>query len=85
MVRRLNQVLDTFLLVSGGILNKTKCQIYVWNVSANIRVGITQIMGFGISFDWKNLKYLGLPLSLKSLQGEYWKLSLQKVMENMES
>jgi hypothetical protein len=85
MARRLNQVLDTFLLVSGGLLNKTKCQIYVWNVSANIRVGITQIMGFGISIDWKTFKYLGLPLCLKSLPGEYWQLSLQKVREKMES
>jgi hypothetical protein len=85
MVRRLNQVLDTFLLVSSGILNKTKCQIYVWNVSANIRVGITQIMGFGIYFDWRSFKYLGLPLCLKSFPGEYWHLSLQKVGEKMES
>jgi hypothetical protein len=83
--RRLNQVLDTFLLVSGGLLNKTKCQIYVWNVSANIRAGIAQILGFGISIDWKIFKYLGLPLCLKSLPGEYWQLSLQKVREKMES
>jgi hypothetical protein len=78
MARRINQVLDTFLSVSGGLLNKAKCQIYVWNVSANSRVGITQILGFGISSDWKNFKYLGLPLCLKSLPGEYWHLFLQK-------
>jgi hypothetical protein len=85
MARRLNQVLDTFLLVSGGLLNKTKCQIYVWNISAIIRAGIAQILGFGISLDWKTFKYLGLPLCLKSLPGEYWQLSLQKVREKMES
>jgi hypothetical protein len=42
-------------------------------------------MGFGISLDWKTFKYLGLPLCLKLLPGEYWQLSLQKVKENMES
>jgi hypothetical protein len=51
LVRRILQVLDTFLRVSGGILNKEKCQIYTWNVSAIIRVGITQIMGFSITQD----------------------------------
>jgi hypothetical protein len=85
MARRINQVLDTFLLVSGGLLNKAKCQIYVWNVSANIRAGIAQIMGFGISSYRKTFKYLGLPLCLKSLPGEYWHLFLQNVRENMES
>jgi hypothetical protein len=85
MARRINQVLDTFLLVSGGLLNKEKCQIYVWNVSANSRVGIAQILGFGISSDWKTFKYLGLPLCLKSLPGEYWHLFLQKFRDKMES
>jgi hypothetical protein len=85
MARRINQVLYTFLLVSGGLLNKTKCQIYAWKVSVIIRAGLTKILGFGISLDWKTFKYLGLPLCLKLLPGEYWKLSLQKVMENMES
>jgi hypothetical protein len=42
-------------------------------------------MVFGISLDWKTFKYLGLPLCLKSLHGDYWQLSFQKVRENMES
>jgi hypothetical protein len=42
-------------------------------------------MGFNISLDWKSFKYLGLPLCLKSLPGEFWQLSLQKVKEKMES
>jgi hypothetical protein len=58
MARRINQVLNTFLLVSSGLLNKAKCQIFVWNVSANNRVGIAQILGFGISSDWKTFKYM---------------------------
>ena len=49
MARRLLQVLDTFILVSGGLLNKEKCQIYVWNLASTIRAGIAQIMGFDIA------------------------------------
>lgn len=77
LARRILQVLDTFLLVSEGLLNKGKCQIYVWNISAVIRAGIAQIMGFAITQDWKSFKYLGLPLCIKVLPGEFWHLSLQ--------
>jgi len=62
MARRIKQVLDIFLSASGGLLNKAKSQIYVWNVSALNRLGISQILGFSISNEWKNFKYLGLPM-----------------------
>jgi hypothetical protein len=85
MARRIKQVLDIFLSASGGLLNKIKIQIYVWNVSAHSHLGIAQILGFAISNDWKTFKYLGLPMCLKSLPGEYWQIILQKFREKMDS
>jgi hypothetical protein len=85
LARRILRVLDTFLTVSGGSLNKEKSQIYTWNVSAGTRAGITQIMGFAITQDWKSFKYLGLPLCLKTLPGEFWHILLQKFRGKMES
>jgi hypothetical protein len=85
LARRILQVLDTFLLVSGGLLNKEKCQIYTWNVLATIREGIAQIMGFTITQDWKSFKYLGLPLCIKALPGDFWHHFMQKVKEKMET
>jgi hypothetical protein len=76
---RIKQVLDIFLSASGGLLNKIKIQIYVWNVSSHSNLGISQILGFAISIDWKTFKYLGLPMCLKSLPGEYWQIILQNL------
>jgi hypothetical protein len=67
MARRIKQVLDTCLSASGGLLNKAKSQIYVWNFWALSRLGISQILGFSISNEWKTFKYLGLPMCLKLL------------------
>lgn len=63
--------MDNFLSASRGLLNKVKSQIYVWNVFAHSLIGIAQILGFAISNEWKTFEYLGLPVCLKSLQGEY--------------
>jgi hypothetical protein len=57
----------------------------VWNVSAHSLIGIAQILGFSISNEWKTFKYLGLPMCLKSLPGEYWQIILQKIREKMDS
>jgi hypothetical protein len=85
LARRILRVLDTFLIVSGRSLNKEKSQIYTWNVSTVIKVGITQIMGFAITQDWKSFKYLGLPLCLKAPPGEFWHPLLQNIREKMEN
>jgi hypothetical protein len=79
------KVMDIFLSASRSILNKVKSQIYVWTVSSHSRISISQILGFSISNDWKTFKYLGLPLCLKPLLEEYWKIILQKIKEKMDS
>jgi hypothetical protein len=71
LARRILRVLDTFIIVSGGSINKEKSQIYTWNVLAGTKVGITQIMGITITQDWKSFKYLGLPLCLNTLTREF--------------
>ena len=47
-------------------------------------MGIAQIMGFSITQDWKSFKYLGLPLCIKALLGEFWHHFIQKIREKME-
>jgi hypothetical protein len=85
MEQRIKEVLDNFILVFGGRINNHKSQIYVWNTKAHYLIGIAQILGFPISNDWKSFKYLGLPICLKSLPGEYWHVIIQKVKEKMEA
>jgi hypothetical protein len=84
LARRILRVLDIFLIILGGSLNKEKSQIYTWNVSIGTRARITRIMGIAITQDWKSFKYLGLPLCLKALPPEFWHLILQNFREKME-
>ena len=84
LARRILRVLDIFLIISGGSLNKEKSQIYTWNVLTVIRDGITQILGFSITQEWKLFKYLGLPLYLKVLPGELWHHIFQNIRKKME-
>lgn len=44
IARRFKRILDTFLAVSGGLLNNKKCRIYNWNVSLQVMQRISLIM-----------------------------------------
>jgi len=39
-------VLDQYVLVSGGVINKNKCQIYAWNIRASSLMRITNFLQF---------------------------------------
>jgi hypothetical protein len=73
MATRFKLVLDQYGEASGGVINKHKIQIYAWNIKASILARITNILQFPFSVDWKFFKYLGTPISLKSLLGKLGK------------
>jgi hypothetical protein len=73
MARRFKLVLDQYEATSGGVINKHKSQIYAWNTKASTMVRIANILQFSFSIDWKYFKYLGTPISIKSLPGRHGK------------
>jgi hypothetical protein len=70
--RRFKLVLDQYTQISGGLINKNKIQIYAWSIDARSLFVLAQILSYPISEDWKLFKYLGMPIYLKSIPGEYW-------------
>jgi hypothetical protein len=65
--RRFKLILDQFIQVLGGLINHNKSQIYDWNIKSPSIKGISQILQFPISVEWKTFKCLGIPICLKSL------------------
>jgi hypothetical protein len=84
MARRFKLVLDQYEIASGGLINKHKIQIYAWNTKESTMVRIENILQFSFSIDWKYFKYLGTPISIKSLPGEAWHVILQNLKDQFE-
>jgi hypothetical protein len=84
MASRFKLVLDQYGEASRGIINKNKSQIYAWNIKASTLSRIASLLQFPFSVDWKFFKYLGTPISLKSLPGEAWHVILQKIKDQFE-
>jgi hypothetical protein len=78
IARRFKLILDQFIQVSGGLINHNKSQIYAWNIKSQVIQGIAQILQFPISVEWKTFKYLGMPICLKALPGDTWKIFYKK-------
>jgi hypothetical protein len=53
-------------------------------ISRPISNGISHILQFSFLVDWKYFKYLGIPISLKSVPGKAWKIILQKIKYQFE-
>jgi hypothetical protein len=66
-------------MVSGGNINNHKSQIYVWNIKDKCLLGISQILGFHVSNEWKSFKYLKFSTCLKTFPREYWHVIIQKL------
>jgi hypothetical protein len=84
MARIFKLVLDQYEETSRVVINKHKIQIYDWNTKASTMVRIENIFQFSFSIDWKYFKYLGTPISIKSLLGEAWKVIFQKLKDQFE-
>jgi hypothetical protein len=85
IARRFKQVLDTFLLASGGKINCSKRKMYGWNVSGNLRDVISRIFGFPFITTWKHFKYLGMPIFLNSSLSQAWQDILDKIATRIQS
>jgi hypothetical protein len=77
-------VLYQYEEASGGTINNHKSQIYAWNIKASILARIANILQFPFLVDWKFFKYLGTPISLKSLPSEAWQVILQNLKDQFE-
>jgi hypothetical protein len=84
MVIRFKLVLNQYETTFGGPINNHKSQIYAWNTKASTMVRIANILQFSFSIDWKYFKYLGTPISIKSLPREAWKVILQELKDQFE-
>lgn len=58
-------ILDLYLLLLGGLINKKKCQLIGWNCFGVILTKISILLGFPIYIDRKSFSYLGIPISFK--------------------
>lgn len=79
MARKFKRTLDTFLAVSGGLLNNNKCKIYTWNVPLQIMQKISLILDIPIQRNWSHFNYLGLPLKKEVVKTEIWTKHIEKM------
>eukprot|EP00253_Pinus_taeda_P019717 PITA_19717 len=59
---KFKEVLDDYSKATGSGLNKGKCKVFCWNISASILSTITRILGFSTSLSWTSFTYMGLPI-----------------------
>lgn len=85
MARRFKRTLDTFLAVSGGLLNNNKCKIYTWNFPLQIMQRISLIMDILVQRNWSHFTYLGLPLAKEIVKSEIWNKQIEKMRGLLQS
>eukprot|EP01018_Ginkgo_biloba_P009696 Gb_25173 [translate_table: standard] len=78
------EVLDTFLLASGGRVNENKSFIYMMNSSVRLHSRICRLMGFQRDSFEKPISYLGAPLSPSLLRSKDWLPLLDKFQHKVE-
>lgn len=64
VVARFKKILDSYFSMSGGLVNKGKCQVYGWNCSKSTIIEITRFFELPTTPDWRAFKYLGIPIYL---------------------
>lgn len=85
IARRFKRILDTFLAVSGGMLNNKKCSIYTWNVSLQVMQRISLIMDIPVQRNWSHFSYLGLPLAKEVVKSEISNKQIEKMRGLLQS
>ena len=64
IVLAFTEILQNLCLTSGALINKSKSDVYGWNVDHLTILRIAHSLGF-LGFDkWDKINYLGLPLTL---------------------
>jgi len=84
ITRRFKRILDTFLAVLWGFLNKKKCR-NTWNVSLQVMQRISLIMDISVQRNWSHFSYLGLPLAKEVVKSEIWNKQIEKMRGHLQS
>lgn len=58
-----DSILKSYCRVSGAQVNKSKSEIYTWNIDHQELIGISNALGFRGHSRWDRFKYLGLPIT----------------------
>lgn len=78
------EMIDIFLLASGGKLNDIKSFIFVLNSSVRLHSRICRLMGFQRGNFDKPIRYLGAPLSPTLLRSKDWSPLVEKFHRKVE-
>ena len=79
ITRRFQYYLHRFQEASRGKTSDAKCRIYAWNISLRKAKKIEERLGFKAEIDWKEFKYLGVPIFLKRTSPKAWKGMIEKM------
>ena len=85
IARSFKDILQTYFLISGALINDKKSVVYGWNVDHVSITRITNSLIF-LGFDkWEKIKYFGLPLTLGSIPPSLWLDVLAKIKAKIAS
>eukprot|EP00253_Pinus_taeda_P010107 PITA_10107 len=82
---KFKEVMEDYCKVSGSELNKGKCHIYCWNISASFANSIARCLGFAASSSWTSFKYLGFPIFHKRALSKDWYPQIEKFKAKMQA
>lgn len=75
------QILSEFAMAAGTEESLTKSKIFFFNIDISIQRNLSRILGF--QRDSLSVKYLGAPLTDKSLHKEIWEPVLNKLKDKI--
>lgn len=78
-------VLDKYISLLGGFINKRKSQIYGWNYSDTHLCSISSLLEFPFSSTWNSFKYLGAQILLGNSSSGDWDEALHKFKKKINS
>eukprot|EP00253_Pinus_taeda_P029420 PITA_29420 len=82
---KFKEVLEDYCQASGSELNRGKCHVYCWNISAVVASSIARCLGFATSASWTSFKYLGLPIFHKRAMSKDWHPEVEKFKAKMQA
>jgi len=77
MVLRFKQVLDPYMKLSRGLINKEKSQVFGWHCNDTTLQQIYQEIKIHVELGWSPFKYMAIPISLVVSNKSRWTKILQ--------
>ena len=85
MARAFKEILQSFCLISGALINNRKSAVYGWNTDHSTILNISHILEFS-GYDTRDkIKYLGLPLTLGQNKPSLWLEIISKIKAKIAS